>query len=99
MLLDELLKQLPSLGVGGLLALFIYVSSKRREDMFIELWQKNSDILLKVVADNTDSNKKLISLIETAERNSIRKSDLFILLDEVRARDLERASGKLMSNK
>jgi hypothetical protein len=39
-----------------------------------------NEILLRVVAENTGSNTKLITMIENQERNMMRKADIEALL-------------------
>ena len=73
---DEFAKWLITLGVGGVLAAFMFVFYRKDVKQYTELWKTQSDQLIKVVTENTASNVRLIALIENQERNQIRKSDI-----------------------
>lgn len=72
----EFSKWLITLGVGGVLAGFMFVFYRKDIKQFTELWKSMTDQLIIVVKDNTTSNTKLISLIENQERNTLRKEDI-----------------------
>lgn len=81
-------KWLATLGVGGVLAAFIYLAGRkdnaRHEATIIqytELWKAATEQFIGIIKENTASNAKLISLIETQERNALRKDDIVLLID------------------
>lgn len=72
----EFTKWLVTLGVGGVLAGFMFVFYRKDVQQFTELWKSVAEQLMSVVKENTTSNIKLISLIEEERRNTMRKSDI-----------------------
>jgi hypothetical protein len=74
-------KWLITLGVGGILAGFMFVFYRKDVKQFTELWKSVADQLINVIKENTASNIKLITLIEAQERNAIRKQDIESLID------------------
>lgn len=80
----EFIKWIVTLGVGGILAAFMFVFYRKDIKQYTELWKSQSDQLMTVVKDNTASNVKLVSLIENQERNQMRKSDIAQLIEERR---------------
>jgi transcriptional/translational regulatory protein YebC/TACO1 len=82
----EFTKWLITLGVGGVLAGFMFVFYRKDVRQFTELWKAMTDQLVIVVKENTSSNIRLISLIESQERNAMRKSDIENLIKEVKGR-------------
>lgn len=77
----EFTKWLITLGVGGILAAFMFTFYRKDIKQFTELWKSTTEQLIGVVKDNTSSNVKLIGLIESQERNTFRKIDLESLMD------------------
>lgn len=77
----EFVKWLATLGVGGVLAAFMFVAYRKDVKQYTELWRTMAEQLVEVVKDNTTSNTKLISLIETQERNAIRLADIERVID------------------
>lgn len=73
---NEFVKWLITLGVGGVLAGFMFVFYRKDVQQFTELWKNVAEQLMIVVKENTSSNTKLISLIEEERRNMMRKSDI-----------------------
>lgn len=69
-------KWLITLGVGGVLAAFMFVFYRKDVKMYTELWRAQTEMLMNVIRENTASNTKLIGLIETMERNWYRKGDI-----------------------
>jgi hypothetical protein len=72
----EFTKWLATLGVGGILAGFMFTLYRKDVKQFTELWKAVTDQLIVVVKENTASNVKLIGMLETMERNALRKSDI-----------------------
>lgn len=77
----EFMKWLATLGVGGVLAGLMFMFYRKDVKQYTELWRMATDQLMNVVKENTASNTKLISLIESQERNMVRKDDIVSLLD------------------
>jgi len=76
----EFIKWFATLGIGGILAAFMFMFYRKDVQQYTELWRTTADQLMTVVKENTVSNTKLIALIETQERNALRMEDLKILL-------------------
>lgn len=81
MLDPDFIKWISTLGIGGVLAAFMFVFYRKDVQQYTELWRSTADQLMGVVKDNTASNVKLIALIESQERNAIRKSDIEEIVD------------------
>jgi hypothetical protein len=82
----EFAKWLATLGVGGVLAAFMFTFYRKDVKQYTELWKSSTEQFMTVIKENTASNTKLISLIETQERNMVRKDDLITLIER-RLRD------------
>lgn len=78
----EFAKWLATLGVGGVLAGLMFMFYRKDVKQYTELWKTATDQMMLIVKENTASNTRLISLIETQERNSIRKEDLVLLIEK-----------------
>jgi hypothetical protein len=76
----EFTKWLVTLGVGGVLAGFMFVFYRKDVKQYTELWRATAEQLMNVIKENTQSNTKLIALIEEERRNMMRKSDIEQLL-------------------
>lgn len=72
-----------TLGVGGVLAGFMFIFYRKDIKMYTELWKLQSEMLMNVVKENSASNVKLISLIESQERNSFRKGDIEVFIRQI----------------
>jgi len=90
---QEFVKYLSTLGIGGVLAALMFMFYRKDVQQYTELWRITAEQLTSVVKENTASNVKLISLIESQERNSLRKSDLITLM-EVRMDKMEEQDKK-----
>lgn len=77
----EFVKWLATLGVGGVLAGLMFMFYRKDVKQYTELWKTATDQMMVIVKENTASNTRLISLIETQERNSIRKEDISALIE------------------
>lgn len=77
----EFSKWLITLGVGGVLAAFMFTFYRKDVRQYTELWKLNTEILMGIVKENTASNIKLISMLENQERNAMRKADIEELID------------------
>lgn len=73
---QELAKWFATLGIGGALAAFMFIFYRKDVQQYTELWRLTAQQLIEVVKENTSSNTKLISLIESQERNTLRISDV-----------------------
>lgn len=80
MLDPDFAKWFATLGIGGILAAFMFVFYRKDVQQYTELWRTTADQLMSVVRENTASNTKLIALIESQERNSFRMADIEALL-------------------
>ncbi len=78
----EFTKWLVTLGVGGVLAGFMFVFYRKDVKQYTELWKNMTDQLMMIVKDNTSSNIKLIVMLESLERNQFRKEDVSKLIDD-----------------
>ncbi len=77
----EFTKWLVTLGVGGVLAGFIFMFYRKDVKQYTELWRTTATELIAVIRENTASNVKLITMLESIERNSIRKADIELLIE------------------
>jgi hypothetical protein len=77
----EFTKWLVTLGVGGVLAGFIFMFYRKDVKQYTELWKTTATELIQVIRENTASNVKLITMLESIERNSIRKADIELLIE------------------
>lgn len=82
----EFTKWILTLGVGGVLAAFMFVFYRKDVKQYTDLWKNTTDQLMKIIQENTATNTKLIGLIENQERNAIRKTDIEFLIEK-RLRD------------
>ncbi len=71
-----------TLGVGGILAAGIFTVYRKDIRQYTELWKMTTDQLMLVIKENTSSNTRLISMLESAERNAIRKQDIDAMIDQ-----------------
>jgi hypothetical protein len=78
----EFTKWIITLGVGGVLAAFMFTFYRKDVKQYTELWRQITDQLIVVVKENTASNVKLSTLLETWERNALRKSDIDSIVDK-----------------
>src|SRR5882724_10195394 len=72
----EFMKWLLTLGVGGVLAGFMFIFYRKDIKQYTELWKITTDQMTTVVKENTASNTRLIAMLEAAERNALRKADI-----------------------
>lgn len=86
----EFAKWLATLGVGGAIAaltlIFYNQLSKRHEEFikhYTEMFKSMNDQLLVVIKENTTSNTRLIQMLETQERNALRKEDIVSLMQRI----------------
>lgn len=77
----DFIKWLATLGVGGVLAGLMFIFYRKDVKQYTELWKTTADQLITIVKENTASNVKLVSLLETQERNALRKQDIIDLID------------------
>jgi hypothetical protein len=78
----EFTKWLVTLGVGGVLAGFMFMFYRKDVKQYTELWKTATDQLIIIIKENTVSNTRLITLLEAQERNALRKSDIEAFLDK-----------------
>lgn len=77
----EFSKWLITLGVGGILAGFMFMFYRKDIKQYTELWRTNAEMMVTVIKENTASNVRLIGLLETVERNQLRKDDINQMVD------------------
>jgi hypothetical protein len=80
----EFARWLATLGVGGVLAGFMFMFYRKDVRQFTDLWKVMAEQLMEVVKENTVANTKLITMIEAQERNAIRKTDIVELIRDHR---------------
>lgn len=78
----EFSKWLITLGVGGILAGFMFMFYRKDVKQFTELWRATAELLMGVIKDNTASNVRLIALLESVERNQLRKDDISLMVEK-----------------
>lgn len=78
---NEFIQWLTTLGIGGVLAGFMFMFYRKDMKQYTDMWKSTSEQLINVVKENTSSNSKLIALIENQERNALRKSDIESIVD------------------
>lgn len=61
----QIVNWLTTLGVGGALAAFMFILYRRDIKQYTDLWMRQSDQLIEIVKENTESNVKLTTLIES----------------------------------
>lgn len=64
---NKLIELLSTLGIGGILAGFIFIVYRKDMKQYIELWRTTTEQLMTIVKENTASNTKLVSVIEDME--------------------------------
>jgi hypothetical protein len=79
---QEFVKWFATLGIGGVLAGFMFMFYRKDVKQYTELWRTTAEQLISVIKENTASNIKLITLIESQERNVLRKSDIELLVEK-----------------
>lgn len=73
----EILKWFATLGIGGILAGFIFIFYRKDIKQYTELWRTTTDQLMKIVGDNTASITRLSDTIDNldADIKQFRKED------------------------
>lgn len=64
----EFVKWLASLGVGGVIAALIFSFYRKDVRAITELWRTQTELLTRVVTENTASNVRLTVVIESLHR-------------------------------
>ena len=77
----EVIKWFATLGIGGVLAGFMFMFYRKDIKQFTELWRSTAEQLIAVIRENTASNVRLITMLENQERNALRKADIEMLID------------------
>lgn len=72
----EFVKWLATLGIGGVLAGFIFIFYRKDIKQYTELWKTTSEQLIEVIRENTASNVRLSFILDSIERDSVKLSDL-----------------------
>lgn len=92
----EFAQWLVTLGVGGVLAAFMFVFYRKDIKQYIELWKAQAEsmenlirFVTEIVLKNTESNTQLTVLIEEMKANQMRKADIFELIQSSRYKDIK----------
>lgn len=72
----ETFKYFSTLGIGGILAGFMFVFYRKDVKLYTDQWKNVAEQLMLVIKENTSSNARLITMLENQERNTIRRSDI-----------------------
>ena len=72
----EFVKWISTLGIGGVLAGFMFAFYRKDIKQYTELWKITAEQMTNIVKENTASNTKLIVMIENQERNNVRRGDI-----------------------
>jgi len=83
MLDSEFVKWLATLGIGGILAGFMFIFYRKDIKQYTELWKIVTEQLIINLKENTISNTKLITMLEHHELNSLRKSDILEMIEKI----------------
>lgn len=75
----EFVKWIATLGVGGILAGFMFAFYRKDVKQYTELWRITAEQMMVIIKENTSSNTKLIVMIENQERNLLRRGDISII--------------------
>lgn len=65
---DEVIKWFATLGVGGILAGIMFFFYRKDVRMYTDLWKGQSDMLMKVVLDNTSATTKNNVVLDALHR-------------------------------
>ena len=71
----EFFKYLTTLGVGGILAGFMFHFYRQDVKVYTDLWRGQADALMLVVKDNTAALTKLITLVDALHSRLDRDRD------------------------
>lgn len=85
----EFVKWIATLGVGGILAGFMFAFYRKDIKQYTELWKHTAESMMLIIKENTASNTKLISMIENQERNQLRRTDIALIKHHIRLEDEE----------
>jgi hypothetical protein len=80
----EFVKWIATLGVGGVLAGFMFAFYRKDVKQYTELWRTTAEQLMQIIKENTASNSKLIVMIENQERNNLRRTDIALIKHHIR---------------
>lgn len=83
----EFVKFMATLGVGGVLAAFMFHFYRKDVRQYTDLWRGQSEALIQVVKENTASNTRLISVIDTLQVSNGRLIALFDWVQRRRSSD------------
>jgi len=79
----EFIQWLATLGIGGILAGFMFIFYRKDIKQYTELWKIVTEQLIINLKENTISNTKLITMLEHHELNSLRKSDILEMIEKI----------------
>ncbi len=73
---QEFIQWFATLGIGGVLAGFMFMFYRKDIKQFTELWKVHTELLIILVKEDVAANTKLITMLESWERNNLRKGDI-----------------------
>lgn len=83
----EFIKWGATLGVGGVLAAFMFAFYRKDIKQYTELWKMTAEQMMGIIKENTASNVKLQLMIENQERNNWRRTDIAKIKDRLNMDD------------
>jgi hypothetical protein len=89
----EFAKWVATLGVGGVLAGFMFAFYRKDIKQYTELWKHTAESMMIIIKENTASNTKLISMIENQERNNLRRTDIAFIRAHMEMIDRQSTEG------
>ncbi len=81
---QEFIQWFATLGIGGVLAGFMFMFYRKDIRQYTELWQTVTNQLIILVKEDVSSNTRLITMLENLERNSMRKTDIQEMKKDIR---------------
>jgi hypothetical protein len=72
----DFIKWFTAMGIGGVLAGFMFMFYRKDIKQYTELWKSTTDQLIILVKEDVTSNVKLVAMLESWERNNRRKEDI-----------------------
>ncbi len=64
----DFVKYMLTMGVGGVIAALIFSFYRKDVKQFTDLWKSQTEMLMRVVQENTSSNTRLTIVIESLHR-------------------------------
>jgi hypothetical protein len=83
---QDFIQWFATLGIGGVLAGFMFMFYRKDIRQYTELWQTVTNQLIILVKEDVASNTRLIAMLENLERNSLRKTDIQDMKQDIKNR-------------